>query len=94
MYFIGLALCRHDGSKKNYLFRTPECAALEAGDRVVVETKNGQQLATVVSTVAAINPEDEDFELILELAGVESVDNLKRVLQKCVYKDLVYREDK
>ena len=93
MYFIGLALCRHDGSKKNYLFRTPECAALEAGDRVVVETKNGQQLATVVSTVAAINPEDEDFKLILGLAGVERVEDLKRVLQKCVYKDFEYEED-
>lgn len=93
MYYIGLALCRHDGCPKSYLFRMPAYESLEAGDRVVVETKKGQQLATVVSTVAAIHPGDEDFKLILGLAGVERVEDLKRVLQKCVYKDFEYEED-
>lgn len=90
---FGLALCKHDNKPGLYLFRMPEYERIEAGDKVVVDTKIGKGFATVVQTVCCIDEEYEECKMILKLAGVEKAEDLKRVLRKVVFKELKYSEE-
>lgn len=90
---FGLALCKYDKGSKLYLFRMPEFARIEAGDRVVVETKVGEDYAIVVQTLCCTYEEYEECKMILKLAGVEKAEDLKRVLRKVVFKELKYSEE-
>ena len=87
MEAIGLALCRHGDYGKDYLFRMPRYADLKAGERVIVETKKGEQEATVVSATTVFKGEPE-YDMIRIAAGAK--EPLKRVLKKVVYRDLFY----
>ena len=90
---FGLALCKHDNSSKLYLFRMPGFEGIEAGDRVVVDTKVGEDYAIVVQTLCCTNEKDEECKMILKLAGVEKAKDLKRVLRKVVFRELKYSEE-
>ena len=87
MEAIGLALCRHNDNDKNYLFRMPKYGNLNAGDKVVVETKKGEQEATVVAS-ATVFDDEEDFNMILKASGATLP--LKKVLKKVTLHDLYY----
>ena len=88
-YYFDFVLCKQ--GDRNFLFRAPEWSHLEKGDLVVVETKNGEKNATVVSSITlSINDKDE-IDFIMNATGADPV--VKRVLRKIVYKDLEYEED-
>ena len=79
--FIDLVVCQHDNSNAKFLFRAP-CYEVYAGDRVIVETKNGNKYATVVATHSVYNKPDTDEEYKFIVHVMDATLPLKRVLTK------------
>ena len=88
MEAIGLALCRHGGYGKDYLFRMPAFAALDQGDSVIVETKNGEKEAVVMATATIYGSDSDEYQMIVKAAGASLP--LKRVLKRVVCHELDY----
>lgn len=87
---IGIALCKHDGCERSYLFQVPRYGNLKAGDRVIVETKNGEKEAVIQGT-ANIYTCDVEYHLILLATGAH--EPLKRILRKVEETELRYDDD-
>ena len=90
MKSIGIALCRHDTSTRGYLFQMPRYANLNAGDRVIVETKNGEKDAVILETLNTY-VDDADYRMILLATGAH--EPLRKVLRKVEERELRYDED-
>ena len=90
MNMIGLALCRHSKSGQGYLFRMPRYENLKEGDRVVVDTKQGEQEAEILET-ATVCEDEPEYRMILKAAGATLP--LKRVLRKIAYRECEYEDD-
>ena len=89
--FFDFVLCKHENSDKAYLFRAPAFTHLTKGDLVVVETKKGEQMAMVVSSITLSNDDADEIDFIMNATGADS--DVKKVLRKVVYKDFKYKED-
>lgn len=48
---VNIAFVKHDGCNKIYAFNVPCDKRLKEGQKVVVDTSRGEQLATVVSSI-------------------------------------------
>lgn len=90
MKSIGIALCRHDTSTRGYLFQMPRYANLNAGDRVIVETKNGEKDAVILETLNTYTS-DNDYRMALLASGAQ--EPLKKVLRKVEERELTYSDD-
>ena len=90
MKAIGLALCKHDGCERGYLFQMPRYERLAEGDRVIVETKNGEKEAEVLKVATTYTDEDLYHMILLSYGAHEP---LKKVLRKVMEKELRYDED-
>ena len=73
------------------MFRAPAFTHLTKGDLVVVETKKGEQMAMVVSSITLSNDDADEIDFIMNATGADS--DVKKVLRKVVYKDFEYKED-
>ncbi len=87
---IGIALCKHDGNDRGYLFQMPRYGSLKTGDRVIVETSNGEKEAVVLCKTTLYNSDDE-YQMILKASGAH--EPLKKVLRKIEETELRYDED-
>ncbi len=88
---IGLALCSHKNNGYTFLFQMPRCATLKKGDRVVVETKNGETEAIVVETASTVFMNDDEYRMIIRATGAK--EPLRRVLKKVTYEELKYDDE-
>lgn len=93
MGYVGLALCKHDCGPKPFLFRMPRSQGLRVGDRVVVDTAKGEDLATVLIADSYVDEDGKECQMLLKIVGVKKVSELRRVLKKVMLKDLNYEED-
>lgn len=88
--YLDLVLCKHPNCEKKYLFRAPSYSNLEVGDEVVVETKKGEQPATVLAQLHVDNASRE-YKFITEF--VEAKEPLKRVLKILKYYEIGYEDE-
>lgn len=87
--FIDLVVCKHSANDNAYVFQAPAFSLLRKGDKVIVETKQGEQMAEVERVYTARNSGEElDFILIASGATLP----LKRVLKKVTYKEFEYEK--
>ncbi len=87
---IGLALCQHIGAPGKYLFQRPRYSSLKPGDRVIVETKHGEEEASVIES-ATVYDTDDEYKMLLAATGATLP--LKKVLRKVEFSELRYDEE-
>lgn len=88
--YLDLVVCKHDSSDHPFIFRAPACSYLKKGDRVIVETKHGEKMATVERCYTTDKVGEElDFILIASGATVP----LRKVLKKVTYKEYEYEDE-
>lgn len=85
--YIDLVLCKHPLHDKKYLFIAPPFSHLPNGSHVIVETKNGEQLAIVCQSITVEKP-SSDFDFAIEATGAKLP--LARVLKEIKYIDICY----
>lgn len=79
--YVDLVIVKHRPEQVvNFLFYAPFASGLKAGDTVIVETKQGEQLGKVVA-VAGFAKDCEEFKVVTAAAGASE---LKRVLCRAV----------
>ena len=79
--FVDLAICQHDNDTRKFLFQV-SCYEISVGDRVIVETKNGNKYATVIAKHTVYNEPDKDEEYRFIVEAMSATLPLKRVLTK------------
>ena len=89
--FVKFVLCKHlSTDNRCFLFYAPWLSGINKGDAVIVDTKNGEKNAIVVST-AVVSKDDKDLiDLIMNATG--SSTEVKRVISKVTYMDLDYSD--
>lgn len=90
MSYIELVVCKHPNCDRKFLFYAPAWTGLDKGNEVIVDTKNGEKTA-IVMTKADVEKNSEEYRFILELAGATLP--LRRVLKVVRYKEIRYEED-
>ena len=88
--YIELVVCKHPNSQFKFLFYAPAWTGLKTGDEVIVDTKHGEQPATVL-TKTIVEKDSELYNFILE--SMSATLPLKRVLKKVIYVEMNYEED-
>ena len=83
--YFDFVLCKHPNSDKSYLFHAPAWSHLEKGDLVVVDTKKGEQMTTVVSRITLGDDETDMIDFIMNATGADT--DVKKVLRKVVYRE-------
>ena len=68
----------------------PPYAPIRVGERVVVETKKGEQTAVVLAKTTTYTEED-DYKMILTASGAH--EPLRRILRRVVERELKYEDD-
>ena len=91
MSYIDLVACKHPNDNRAYLFKAPQFSHLEKGDKVIVETKNGEKEVEVITTYTIGDNEDDLWSMFIALSGAEIP--LKRVLRKITYREYKYEEE-
>ena len=89
--YFDFVLIKHDGCDKNYLFRAPAFSHLKKGDMVTVDTKNGEKMVTVVSSVCVKKTDMETIDFIMNATGAG--DDVRKVVSKIQFDDFEYEED-
>lgn len=88
--FVQFVVCQHTGDSKKYLFYAPAFSDIKIGDEVLVDTKFGEKMATVL---AFCTTSSEDVERALRvLTGAEDKP-VKRVIGKYKFSKFDYSED-
>lgn len=88
--YVQFVVCQLDGVSKKYLFYSPAFSDIKIGDEVLVDTKFGEQRATVL---AVCNTSSDDVERALRvLAGGEDKP-VKKVIGKYNFVKFDYSED-
>lgn len=87
--YVDLVLCKFEGTPKKYLFKAPFASYISKGDEVVVETKKGEQRATVVA-VCSTEEGGEAFDCLVQVTGATLP--LKKVVAKMFYQKIDYKE--
>lgn len=90
--YIDLVACKHEGSNKVYLFRAPGFLRLEPGTDVIVETKNGDKTATVISSMTVENDEN-DSEVKFAVSTLNATWPLTKVKSKVRVVDIIYDDE-
>lgn len=88
--YFAFVVCRHDGSNRNFLFYAPAFTEFKNGDRVLVNTCHGEQLATVIASCTAESGSDVE-KALRTLCGADN-SGLKRVVGKFVFRKFEYKE--
>ena len=88
--FVQFVVCQHTDSTKKFLFYAPFCATIKSGDEVLVDTKFGEKMATVLAVCSSTR---DDLENILRvLAGAEDKP-VKRIIGKYEFTKFNYEEE-
>lgn len=88
--YVQFVVCQHTGDSKKYLFYVPPFRGVMIGDEVLVDTKFGEKMATVL---AVCTTSSEDVERALRvLTGAEDKP-LKRVIGKYKFTKFDYMDD-
>ena len=87
--FISLVLCQIDENRSSSLYIAPPWNGLEKGNRIMVETPDGDELATVIDCMS-VRKDSGEYKFILACKGVSE---LGRVLGKVEFKKFTYEED-
>ena len=88
--FVQFVVCQHNDSIKKFLFYAPFCATIKSGDEVLVDTRFGEKMATVL---AVCNSTSNDVEQVLRVLAGAGCEPLKRVIGKYDFTKFNYRED-
>ena len=88
--FVQFVVCQHNDSIKKFLFYAPFCATIKSGDEVLVDTRFGEKMATVLAVCSSTSNDVEQVLRVLAGAGCEP---LKRVIGKYDFTKFNYRED-
>ena len=90
--FFDVVTCQHEGSTNKFLFRAPAWSYLNKGDTVIVETKKGEQKATVVAvSTETYDYEDKTTKFIVDSMGATWP--LNKVLAKVVLSEIHYKDE-
>jgi len=89
--YIEAVLAKPDGSDKICLFGAPRGTYLRKGDRITIEPKNGEIMATVVASKPYWDIKSENFGMLM--AATEATFPLRRVLSKIQVVDIEYGEE-
>ena len=89
--YFDFVLVELEGGSKPYLFRAPAWSYFECGDLVIVDTCNGEQTATVLSSITVSADEKKEIDFIMRATRADT--DVKKVLKKVEFKELVYEED-
>lgn len=84
---MGFDLVLVEQGSGRYLFKAPEYSALNAGDEVMVETKNGKKAGKILFVLSATNETDDDYQMAMLCANNEN-NELKRVLEKIEHREI------
>lgn len=90
--YVTFVVCRHDGNDRNFLFYAPAFTTLEKGDKVLVKTCKGEQIATVVTSCASACTGSDVEQTLRTLCGAEGKE-LKRVIGKFVFRKFDYGDE-
>ena len=75
---VDLVLCEHElHSGQRFLLRAPAFSWLKKGDRVLVDTENGESDAYIVSA-CTVNIDSAQYDMIMHACGAS--EPLKRVI--------------
>jgi hypothetical protein len=86
-----LVLVRHYNSPSLFLFEAPAFSRLKPNDQVVCDTIVGNSAGKVVqSCTFSIGSEEEE----MLITACNATKPLKRIIQKAVYTDFYYPEEK
>ena len=88
--YVQFVVCQHTDSQKKFLFYAPLYASIKSGDEVLVDTKFGEKMATVL---AVCNSTSNDVEQVLRVLTGAGCEPLKRVIGKYDFIKFNYRED-
>ena len=88
--YVQFVVCQHTDSQKKFLFYAPLYASIKSGDEVLVDTKFGGKMATVL---AVCNSTSNDVEQVLRVLTGAGCEPLKRVIGKYDFTKFNYRED-
>lgn len=89
--YVTLVVCKHDGDNRNFLFYAPAFTDFKSGDRVLVDTCNGEQLATVITSCTAES--GSDVENAIRMICDAENKKLKKVIGKFFFRKFEYEED-
>lgn len=73
--YIGVVSAHHEHDTKQYVWLSKPFECFKKGEKIVVETSRGLQVA-IVDHFSTINNRDETIDIIMNLAGSQ----LKRVV--------------
>lgn len=88
--YVDLVSC-DIGGRHPYLFIAPSFTRLKEGDEVIVDTSLGKIRAKVVAVIT-IQYEGSGYDFIVKATNATLP--LKKVLQKVIYSDFEYDEEK
>jgi hypothetical protein len=88
--YVQFVVCQHTDSPKKFLFYAPLYASIKSGDEVLVDTKFGEKMVTVLAVCTSTSNDVEQALRVLAGAGCEP---LKRVIGKYDFTKFNYRED-
>lgn len=88
---VTFVVCKHDECDKNFLFYAPSFEHLKNGDKVIVDTKYGEQTANVVTACNGFTDSDVE-ESLRTLCGTGNRE-LKRVVGKFNFVKFDYTYD-
>ena len=88
--YVQFVVCQHTDSQKKFLFYAPLYASIKSGDEVLVDTKFGEKMATVL---AVCNSTSNDVEQALRVLAGAGCEPLKRIIGKYDFTKFNYRED-
>lgn len=88
--YIDLVLCKHTNNGSTFLFQAPLASGLKENDLVVVDTKRGENVASIVS-IETVEVGSNEFNFIIKATGAKLP--LKKVLKKMVFREMEYKED-
>ena len=87
-----LVVCKHDGDNRNFLFYAPSFTTLENGDKVLVDTCNGEQIATVVTSCCTALSGSDVENAIRMICGAKDKE-LKKVVGKFIFRKFDYGDE-
>ena len=91
--YVDLVLARHDTESRcatDYLFEAPSWTYLNAGDEIMVDTKNGIAHATV-EAVCTVTKDSSEYWFIVK--ACKAYAPLRRVLSRVMYREFTYEDE-
>ena len=88
--YVCLVLCQHPNDTGYYLFRAPAWSTLNAGDDVIVKTRRGKTLASVVNSVS-VEVDSPVYKMFIDVARAR--EPLAPVESRIMYHKFDYSEE-